>query len=443
MNARAEGIELKKSIGLIDIAMLGAGAAIGVSIFSVLAPAAKVGGSGMLISAILAAAPMLVFALIYAYMASILPKSGASYEWPRLFIDPFVGFMVAWLRILGSVGVLITLTLVFVQYMSMAVPLPTKPTMFVLLLVIFLLNLRGIHLSARVQTVAMSLLLLTLAAFVIVGAPHVRIDRIGNPLSGGFAPILAAVPLMIPLFLGIETATEVGEEVRDGQRTIPRGLALAFLITIVVYSTVAFTSLGVLGPARLAASSAPLVDASRAAVGNLAVPFILVVAALAILKSLNSLFIVFSRYLFAMARAGVFPAAMARVHSKWGTPYVAIVVAFACALVGLALPKDLVFLFIAVTVPTILKYLSTSICAGVLVVRREPLAATARFPLPRETVLLLAALGVIAAILIFALGFETDWRPYALIAGWGLVGVAYWLLRGRRDSGAGTWQASA
>jgi basic amino acid/polyamine antiporter, APA family len=432
MNAqtRPDNLELRKSIGLIDIAMLGAGAAIGVSIFSVLAPAAKIGGSGMLIAAVLAGAPMLVFALVYAYMASILPKSGASYEWPRLFIDPFVGFMVAWLRILGSVGVLITLSLVFVQYMSMAMPLPAKPTMFALLLVIFLLNLRGIQLSARAQTAAMALLLVALAAFVALGAPHIRLELIGSPFAGGVRPILAAVPLMIPLFLGIETATEVGEEVRDGRRVIPKGLALAFLITLVVYSAVAFTSLGLLGPQQLATSSAPLVDASRVAVGNLAVPFILIVAALAILKSLNALFIVFSRYLFAMARAGVFPAAMARVHARWGTPYVAITVAFACAVIGLVLPKNLVFLFIAVTVPTILKYLSTSVCAGIVATRRGPLAATARFPLARNTVLLLAGLGVVSAVLIFIFGFETDWRPYALIAVWGVLGAIYWLLRG-------------
>src|SRR5262249_53420999 len=153
-------------------------------------------------------------------------KSGASYEWPRQFIGPFAGFMVAWLRILGSIGVLTTLSLVFVQYLSMAVALPLKPTMFAILTAIMFLNLRGIHLSARAQTVAMSLLLLALATFVFVGVPHIRWNVIGDPLARGFAPVLAAVPLMIPLFLGIETATEVGEEVRDGRRVIPQALAL-------------------------------------------------------------------------------------------------------------------------------------------------------------------------------------------------------------------------
>jgi APA family basic amino acid/polyamine antiporter len=409
--------------------MLGAGAAMGVSVFSVLAPAARIAGSGILISAFIAAVPMVVFAWIYAFMTSILPKSGASYEWPRRFVSPFVGFMVAWLRILASVGVLVTLALVFVQYLATVLVLPTRPTMMCLLLIVLGVNLRGIHISARAQSAAMLLLVATLCGFVCFSGSSVRLERIGNPFIHGVGPILAAVPLMISLYLGIETATEVGEEVRNAPVVIPRALAIALFISLTMFAALAFVCLGILGPGPLAETQAPLITAGRVGLGRWAEPVILFASALSILKSLNALFIVFSRYLFAMARAGALPAPMATIHPRWGTPYVAIYVAFGCTLVGLFMPVDLVFLFVAFSIPTVLKYLSTSTCAFIVATKQPDLAATTRLGLSRSAVVVLSLAGIGCALVILLLGGGTDWRPYGLIGVWGLLGACYWRMR--------------
>jgi L-asparagine transporter-like permease len=106
---------LKKGVGLVGVVTFGAGTAIGVSIFSVLAPAAKIAGSGLLATVGIAAVPMVLFAVIYSFLSSALPKSGASYEWPRRFIHPSVGFLVAWLRILSNVGAIVVLAMVLVN----------------------------------------------------------------------------------------------------------------------------------------------------------------------------------------------------------------------------------------------------------------------------------------------------------------------------------------
>lgn len=409
--------------------MLGAGAAIGVSIFSVLAPAARVAGSGLLAAVLVAALPMGVFAFVYAYMGSIAPRSGASYEWPRALIHPFAGFMVAWLRIVGSVGVLVTLSLVLVRQFGAVIPAPAqRPAMAAVLLVIYLANVRGLAIAARAQTAAMAALLLAFALFVVTGLAHATLARIGDPMALGWRPILMATPLMIPLFLGLETSTEVGEEVRDAARTIPAALALALGLTVAVYLAVAATALGLLGPAGLAASPAPLTDAARGVAGGLAAPVMLAAAVLALAKSLNSVFIVFSRYLFAMARAGVLPGVFARVHGRWGTPHWAASLAFGLALVGLALPRDLVFLLVAISVPTVLKYASTSLCAW-RVWRAEPrLARSSPLRLGPCIVKIAAATGVACALLILALGLTTEWRAPALVAAWGAVGALYWLV---------------
>jgi len=114
---------LAQGLTIVDVISIGVGSAIGVSIFSIMAPAAKVAGAGMLPALALAAIPMVVFAVVYAFMGSTVPRSGASFEWPARFIHPFVGFMVAWLRVVGNTGALILLTQVLVSYVSRAIPI--------------------------------------------------------------------------------------------------------------------------------------------------------------------------------------------------------------------------------------------------------------------------------------------------------------------------------
>lgn len=418
--------ELSRAVGLIDLTMLGASAAIGASIFSVLAPAAAVAGSGILLTTLVAAAPMAIFALVYGFMASVLPKSGASYEWPKEFIHPFVGFLIAWVNVLASVGALVTLAMVTVQYVSRVFVLPERVTMLALFTMVFLINVRGIHVATRAQTVAMTLLLGSFSAYVVLGLPHVNLRLIGSPLAEGALPVLRATPLLITLFLGIEACTEVGEEVTDAKRTIPRALALAVALTIAVYMLVEFVTLGLLGPIRLGMSSAPIFEGADLVMGRWATPLILLTAVLALLKSLNALFIVFSRYLYAMARAGVLPPAMARIHPRWGTPYVASALAFAFTVIGLTLPMNLVFLFVAMSIPMVLKYMCTCVSALVMIRKRPELASSSAFPIGRRGVRRFAGLGVAAAILILLMGLNTDWRPYALTGGWAALGLLYW-----------------
>jgi APA family basic amino acid/polyamine antiporter len=423
---------LPQRVGLIEVTFLGAGTAMGVSIFSVLAPAASVAGSGLLITTLLAAAPMGLFSLVYAFMASALPKSGASYEWPKELISPAAGFAVAWLRIMASIGNLITISLVLVQYGSMAIHLPIKASMFVILTAVFAVNFFGVQVATRFQAVAMVLLLATLTLFVATGAPHVSLERIGSPFAHGWLPIIAALPLMIQLFLGIETASEIGEEVRRAEITIPLALALAMAMILIVYLLVSGTALGLMGPTRLAHSTAPLIDAGALSMGRFAKPLILTAAAVSLLKSLNSIFLVFSRYLFAMGRSGVFPAVLGRLSAQ-GTPRAATIAAFGVSCAGLLMPQNLLFLTVAIAIPTLFKYGATCISALRLLRHRPELWERARLKFNPALIRAAAKAGLVCAVAVFLIGAGTDWRPYAMVAAWGLLGVAYWQWKARRE----------
>ncbi len=420
---------LKRGVGLSGVVMFGAGTAIGVSIFSVLQPAAQVAGSGLLLAVLMAALPMVLFAICYAYLGSALPVSGASYEWPRRFIHPFVGFAIGWMRIIGNVGALILLSQVMANYLSMVVAVPPKALMAATLTLVFALNYRGVAVAAKVQVTLMLMLLAVLAMFVFTGLPALDMQRIGSPTQMGWLAILAAVPLMASLFMGIESAVEIGEEIRQPGRTIPLGITLAILLTAAVYLSVAFVALGLAGPARLAASDAPLLDAARVSLGELAVPLIVGAATVSILKTMNATAMVFSRSLFAMARNQALPGALAAVHPRFGTPHRAILTGYVLAMSGLVLPSSILFLLLAVNIPTMLKYLACSYCAVKVAKDHPELHRQADFrPAPRVIAWVgyAAMLGALGIILV---GLEADWRPYLLVGGWLVIGCVYWFAR--------------
>lgn len=423
---------LKAGLDLSGVVALGLGTAVGVAIFSVVAPAAALAGPGMLLAVVIAALPMFIIALNYAFLGSALPASGASYEWPRRFLHPGIGFAVAWLRIASSASAMLVLALVLVRYLSMVVELPTKLTMFSLFVLVLLANLFGVNIAARVQKLLMSALVVLFLVFAGWGLSAIETANYTPFLSKGIDGVLACVPLLLSLFFGIEAATEVGEEVKNSRRIIPLGIALSILAAVTLYLLVAAVSLGVLGAPALADSEAPILATATRFMGPWATPIMVTAAVVAIGKSLNAIFLIFSRSLYAMGRAGVLPSVIGRVHPRWGTPHVACWVVFAFCVAGLLLPMSLTFLFLAVSIPTLLKYVSTSLCAGAVVRRFPDIYEQATFRFSKRAMLGWSWAGVISAIAVIAAGVSADWRPYAVIGVWAVIGAIYYAVRLQR-----------
>lgn len=423
-------IALKANASLLDVVMLGAGAAIGSSIFSVLSPAAGVAGDAMLWAILAAVIPMATLAIVYSAVAAVAPRSGASFEWPRLFVSPKLAFFVAWMRILGSVGQLVIGSLVLAKYLSVIIAVPTTPIMFGIFVVLYLLNVLGISHAAKAQTTMMILLIVAFAIFTAFGAPHVRVENL-QPLASGFdlVTVVLTMPLLIHLFMGIETASEIGEEVHNGRRNVPLGIAISVALTLVIYLIVTTTTLGIIGVGETAANDTPLTEAATLANKGIALPVILGAAVLCLVKSLNVNFMIFTRNIFVMGRSGILPGVLGKVHARRGTPHMAATAVFGLACCGLLLPQNLVFLFVATSIPTLLKYLSTCLSALNMRRKRPDLVADAKSIIPPKALSIAAIAGILMIVTIVVSGAELDWRAYALLAGWTALGGGYFLIK--------------
>ena len=262
------------------------------------------------------------------------------------------------------------------------------------------------------------------------GGTGVQPDAFSPFLGGGWSGVFAAIPLLVGLFFGIEAATEVGGEVRNSRRNIPLGIALAISTAVVVYLLVGGVTLGLLGVERLAASETPILDAMAELVGrDLAQPIVALAAVAAIGTSLNALAMGFSRSLYAMGQSGALPSALGRVHPRFGTPYVALATMFVACILGLFMPTSLAPLFLAVNIPTLLKFCTTCLSSIVVVRTRPELYESAGFKLGKAATQIWAVLGMVMALLVTALGVSTDWRPYLALSLWGVVGVGVYLMR--------------
>lgn len=427
--ASEQGADLRQGVDLPAVVAIGLGMAVGVAIFSVIAPATAIAGPGMLIAVPIAAVPMFVIAVSYAFLGSALPTSGASYEWPRRFLHPFAAFVISWLRMASSTCALLVLALVMARYLAMAVPVPAKPAMLSAFAIVCLVNLVGVKLAGRFLTLLVAAMVLLFLVFAGWGATRIEPSNFQPWLPHGWAGVWAAVPLLVSLFLGLEAAAEVGDEVKDGPRNIPLGIAIAVGAAVVLYLLVGAVAIGVLGAPKLGASDTPILSAAAVFMGPVAKPLVVAAAIVATGKSLNALTMVFSRYLFAMGRSGVLPSAFARVHPRFGTPYVALIAVFCACAAGLLLPSSITGLFLAVSIPTLLMYGAASLSAARVCASHPEIYAQARLRLGRRLTQAWAYVSALMALGLIGLGLKTDWRPYAALSVWAGVGLLYWAIR--------------
>ncbi len=138
--------------------------------------------------------------------------------------------------------------------------------------------------------------------------------------------------LLIFAFAGIECALVPSGEVRDTARTVPRAIALAMIGITLLYIALQMVAQGVLGAGLAKATVSPLADVAGASLGGWARTLLLVGASISMFGYLGGMTLSIPRILFAFARDGFLPRALASVHPVHRAPQAAIVVQSAIAL---------------------------------------------------------------------------------------------------------------
>lgn len=409
----AEG-RLLRAVGVWGLAASIVNITVGGGIFRL--PGFVAGQLGSLAPAayLVCAVAMGLIVLCFAEAGSRVALTGGPYAYVEVAFGPFAGFLSGVLLWVVGTFALSAVATLFADTVGALLPaLAGKPAraavLAATLAVLAAVNVRGVREGTGVNalfTIAKLLPLLLLLAVGVFAMKSANLAGHGAPAAGQVARTSA---LLIFAFAGVETALVPSGEVRDVARTIPRAIAMAMVAITLLYLGLHLVAQGLLGDA-LARSQTPLADAAAVAMGPRGRTLMLAGAAVSMFGYVGGMTLAVPRALFALARDGFLPRALAAVHPRWHTPHLAIA-AQAVVVLALAVTSGFEKLAILANLSTLLLYAGCCVASWELR-RRDVRAGGIPFRVPAAGVVPFLALAAIAYILT-----SVTAREWAVVAG--------------------------
>ncbi len=338
-------VALRRELGLFSAALLVVGGIIGSGIFFTPAETARALPSGAWVLGVwaLGGVVALAGALTYAELGAMLPEAGGAYVYVREAFGKLPAFLLGWMTwLLIATGAIAAVALGFADYLGRFVPTDMvggRMGVAAITIVVFTAtNYIGVKpgtVTANIFTVAK---IVALSALILVGMfspwgvepAAVANAPVAPALTSGFAAAFVAVLFTIG---GWQQTNMVAGEIKDPARTLPKALAVGIAIVIAIYLGANIVYLKALGRDGLAASTAVAADAAQHYVGAWGARAITIAAMLSIFGFVNVALLTNARVLFALGADGAFLPAAGRVHPRFGSPHIALVMIGAWSLV--------------------------------------------------------------------------------------------------------------
>jgi APA family basic amino acid/polyamine antiporter len=301
---------------------------VGGGIFRLPAYAAASLGPAAPLAYLACAVAMGLIVLCLAEAGSRVTVTGGPYAYVEAALGPFVGFIA---------GVLLWITGTFagsaiaaaladsVEKLVPALGGGLKPGLVLLVMgALAAVNILGVRQSAWLNTLITALKLLPLFLLVMVGVFSVQWANLRLGPWPPLAQVSRTASLLIFAFCGVETALTPSGEVKDPAQTVPRAIGLGMAGAALVYISTQVVAQGILGPELGSETVAPLAAAATRLFGPPGATLLLVGASVSMLGFLGGVMLAIPRALFALARDGFLPPALAAVHPRFRTPHVAI-----------------------------------------------------------------------------------------------------------------------
>src|SRR5215203_2656528 len=359
--------KLVRSLGLLDVVMIGIAGMIGGSIFVLTGPAIGLAGSSVILAFILNAIITLFTAMGYAELGSAMPEAGGGYLWVREGLrrpNAFISGWMAWLAhiIAGSLyavgfgsflASLLQMTNILpIESLFGIIPLD-KLTAVAVVVVFTFINVKGASETGKVGTVITLVQLLTIISIIIAGlwvmSSHPNNNwqsNFSDFLPMGFSGLVAAMGLTFIAFEGYEIIVQTGEEVKNPKRNIPKAIFISLALVVIMYCIIAFVSIGAIFPDMPSWQFIGLhgeLGIMKAAESFMPYGAFIVLAGglVSTLAALNATTFSSARVAFAMGRHYNLPHKLSAIHPKFKTPYVAVLLSsIIMAVMAYALPLE-------------------------------------------------------------------------------------------------------
>ncbi len=429
-SAAAAPATLVRVMGTFGLAAAIINITVGGGIFRLPANVATALGPAAPIPYLICAAAMALIVLCIADAGSRVSLTGGPYAYIGVALGPYAAFLAGVMLWMLGLFATAAVSTVFAAAVGQLVPgLGGRVMETVVLVAVYafwaLVNVRGVALGARLNSIATVAKLVPLVLIAIGGLFFVQSEHMTITTWPAVTDVARTSLLLIFAFAGVEMALVPSGEVRDTARTVPRAIALAMLGITLLYLALQVSAQGILGPALPGAAN-PLADAAGSAFGGWARLLLLAGAAVSMFGYLGGMALSVPRIVFAMAGDGLLPKSLAAVHATYRTPHIAIVVQ-TLATLALAVTGTFERLAILANVAALTLYFGCAVAAWRL--RARGVASTAagtRVPLGGVAPFL-----AIPVILWLLTGLaREEWLGFGAVVAVG--SVVYVATRGRR-----------
>lgn len=329
------------------------------------------GWGGLFFAALLIAVMYLGLIFSLAEMSPALPHTGGAYSFARSAMGPWGGFITG---LAASIEYIMTPAVIvfFIGWHLTAIfdtPVAYQPLWWIGCYLLFVsLNYASVELSFRISVAVTVLALLVLVVFWISAIAYADFSRWalniamgpdgeimelpqggGSLLPFGWTGVLAALPFAVWLFLAIEELPLAAEESVEPRQDLPKGLIFGMftlmfsaLMILLLNASLGSPEAGKLhGAYSLASSAEPLLDGFRVIFSGEIAKLLSLLAIIGLIASFHTITFAFSRQIYALSRAGYYPAVLSLTHGSRKTPHIAL---FTGAVIGLTMILTVWFL---------------------------------------------------------------------------------------------------
>lgn len=435
---------LLRTMGLFSLVVYGVGDMVGSGIYATVGKAAGSMGNAVWLAFVVSMIAALATGLSYACIASRYPRAaGAAYVTQHAFGIPFLSYVIGLTVTASGLTSMATQTNAFADTLQHLVTAPWFVLVLLFLGVMTFINFWGIRESMWTNLVCTAVEVGGLLFIIAVGmrfwgsvnyletASLIGKDGVAVHQSLSVPLVLGGAVLTFFSFVGFEDMLNVSEEVKEPQRTMPWGIVLALAVVTVLYIGISITAVSVIDYREFTKPNSP---APLSMIANRAAPWLPkgtfdYITMFAVANSMLINYIMGSRLLYGMARHGLLPAVIGRVHPARRTPHIAILILFVLIIV-LTLVGDISTLASATSL--LLLFSFTVVNGALIVLKLRPGEATGSFEVP----VFVPMIGIVinTTLIVARVFFDPGFNPRApYIAGAILLAVAtlYFIVRPR------------
>ena len=446
MIVNSEKTELTRSLTYVDLILMGVGVIVGTGIFVFTGiGAAQYAGPALMLSFVISGITCAFAALAYAELAAMVPVAGSAYTYTYAVLGELVAWIVGWALVLEYSIAAAAVASGWSQYVISVfgtyffnIPdqlqkppgdggLINLPAVLLILFLTFILY-RGTKESAKLTRILVFIKLLVVFVFILLAAPHVNVANWTPFMPFGMRGVITGASFAFFAYLGFDLVANASEECKNPKRDLPIGILGSLVIVTILYIVVTAIMTGVLPYTELN-TGAPI----TAVLDSIGYRFGSALLGCGVVFGLTAVVLVLlyaqTRLFLAMARDGLLPVIIAKIHPKYKIPSLltAITGILIAAVVGFVRLEILAEL---VNIGTLFAFIAASV--GVLILRIKNPEIQRPFKCPFPYVIMPLAI-LSCGFLVMNLRPET-WHFFMI---WVAVGLLIYGCYGYRHSKIG------